>query len=66
MGIRTNLSIIRMSLIGAIYIFGLIVYFLTADLTQMLWFYPVGICWSAIYWPRRAKYRQFVERLEAP
>jgi len=60
----TTISIIKMAMIEAVYLYGLVVYFLSGDLTKMLYFYPVGIIWTLIYWPRRDKYEKFTKSLE--
>ena len=60
----TTISIIKMAMIEAVYLYGLVVYFLSGDLTRMLYFYPVGIIWTFIYWPRRDKYERFTKSLE--
>jgi len=57
------LSIIQMAMVEAIYVYGFIVFILTARLTYMLYFYPIGIAWSFVYWPRREKYTQLLEKL---
>jgi hypothetical protein len=53
-------SIIKMSLVNAIYIYGLVVYLVTQGFWRLLCFYAVGIVWSIIYWPRRERYERFV------
>ena len=60
----TTISIIKMAMVEAVYLYGLVVYFLSGDLTKMLYFYPVGIIWTIIYWPRREKYILFTKSLE--
>ena len=57
------LSIIKSSLIETIYIYGLIVYFLSGDIIKSLYFYPVGIAWSVVHWPTRGRFDNFVSRL---
>lgn len=58
-----TLGIIQMAFVTAIYIYGFIVFILTAKFTYMLYFYPIGIAWSFVYWPRRKKYTQLLEKL---
>jgi len=58
-----SVTIIKLAIVEAIYIYGLVVYVLTGDMTQMLWFYPVGVIWSAVYWPRRDRYEQFLNKV---
>ena len=57
------LSIIKFSLIEAIYIYGLIVYFISGDMSRALYFYPIGIAWSVVHWPTRDRFENFVSRL---
>lgn len=59
-----NLVIIRMAFVEATFIYGFVVYLLTGDLMRMLMFYPLGLIWLAIYWPRREKYERFIEAAE--
>ncbi len=58
-----SVSIIKLAIVEAIYIYGLVVYVLTGDMIQMLWFYPIGAIWSAVYWPRRDRYEQFLKKV---
>ncbi len=57
------LSLIKFSLIEAIYIYGLVVYLLSGDMLKALYFYPVGIGWSVVHWPTRNRLENFVNRL---
>ena len=57
------LSLIKFSLIEAIYIYGLVVYLLSGDILKALYFYPVGIAWSVVHWPTRDRFENFVNRL---
>lgn len=61
-----TLSIIQMALVEAIYIYGLIAFVITGKFTYMLYFYPIGIASSFVYWPKREKYERLVERLNKP
>ena len=60
------ISITSMAFAEAAYIHGLVVFMLTGELVTMLYFYPVGIAWSFVYWPKREKYDQLVEKLNRP
>jgi hypothetical protein len=60
------LMIIRCSIIEAIYLFGVITYFNTYNLTSMLYFYPIGIIATIVYFPRESTYETFKEKLQAP
>jgi hypothetical protein len=59
-------SIVQMSCVEAIYIYGLVVFQLTGKIAYMLCFYPIGIAWSFVYWPKREKYERLVEKLNQP
>jgi hypothetical protein len=61
-----TLSIIQMAMVEATYIYGLVVFLLTGKLTNMLYFYVIGIAWSFVFWPRREKYTQLLEKLNRP
>ena len=61
-----TVSIIKMAMVEAVYIYGLVVYLLTGSFLNLLYFYPIGIIWSFVHWPRRIKYDQLVERLKQP
>lgn len=61
-----TLGIIQMAFVTTIYVYGLIVFILTGKFTYMLYFYPIGIAWSFVYWPRREKYTQLLEKLNQP
>ena len=60
----TSLSIVRMALVEAVYIYGLVVFVITGDFVSMLWFYVVGIIWTSLYWPRRSQLERWLERIE--
>ena len=57
------LSIIKSSFIEGIYIYGLVVYFLSGDMIRALYFYPIGIVWSVVHWPTRQRFENFISRL---
>lgn len=60
-----TLSIINAAWIETVYIYSLIVYLVTGDMLRMLTFWPVGIIWSFVYWPRRSRWSKRLEDLEA-
>jgi hypothetical protein len=60
------LSIIGMAMVEASYVYGLVAFILTGKFTYMLCFYPIGIAWSFVYWPKREKYERLVEKLNQP
>lgn len=57
----TSLTLIRMSFVDAVYLYGFVIFILTADLTKMLWFYPIGAIWLYIHWPRQEQFEQFIQ-----
>ena len=57
------LSIVKSSFIEGIYIYGLVVYFLSGDMIRALYFYPISIVWSVVHWPTRQRFENFVSRL---
>jgi hypothetical protein len=59
-----SISVIRMALIEPIYIYGLVVFLLSGNIANMLYFYPIGIVWTVVYWPRKEKLDQFVKQFE--
>lgn len=61
-----TLSIIKMALVEAIYIYGLVAYLITYEMDKMLYFYPIGIIWSAVYWPTRDRFETFLSRGDMP
>lgn len=61
-----TVSIIKMAMVEAVYIYGFVVFMLSGELANMLYFYPIGIVWSLIHWPRREKYDQLKEKLNRP
>ncbi len=60
-----TLSIIKFAFVEMSYIFGLVVYFVSGDRTSMLYFYPIGIAWSFVYWPKKSTYENFIQRIES-
>ncbi len=62
----TVMYLTRFAIVEAVYIWALVLMFVTGDLTRTLLFFPIGAVWSAIYWPTRTKMIRTLERLEAP
>lgn len=61
-----TLSMIKLSFVAAIYVYGLVAFFLTNEMINMSWFYLIGIVWSIIYWPRRSHFERVMnDGLEA-
>ncbi len=59
-----TLSLVRFAMIGSIYVYSAVVYFLWHDLGRMLTFYPIGLAWVAVYWPRKKECAAFIEEME--
>lgn len=59
-------NVVKLALVSMAYAFGLLAAFLTGEFDNMLYFYPIGIVWSIIYWPRRKKYERLLEKLSVP
>ena len=62
----TTMFLTRFAIVEAVYIWGLVLLFVSGDLTRSLLFFPIGAFWSFIYWPRDEKIMRTLERLEAP
>jgi hypothetical protein len=63
-GLYLTRAIVRMAMIEAVYIYGLVVFLLSGQLTYMWYFYPVGVFWTVILWPRRSNYEHFIQERE--
>ncbi|MDF1545158.1 MAG: hypothetical protein P1R58_08665 [bacterium] len=61
-----TIALTKLAMVDAIYIFGLVVYFLSGDLSRMLMFYLPGLLWTAIYWPRESSFEELLKKLERP
>lgn len=61
-----TLVIIRSAMVVGGYVMGMVVFFLTFDVERLLLFYPAGIIWTLIYWPRVSEKKQFLEELSRP
>ncbi len=64
-GLYLILFIIKGSFIESSFIFGLVVYLVSGDITRMLYFYPIGIAWSLIHYPTKPRYEKFLEKVKA-
>ena len=59
-----NSLIVQLAFVEAVFVYGLIIYFVSADIVNMLYFYIIGIIWSVIFWPREEKARTFMKSFE--
>ena len=62
----TTVSMMKYAFVEATYLFGLVIFFVSGDINRVFYFYPIGIIWTFIYWPRRDKFEQFLQKLERP
>lgn len=61
-----SLMIIKLSLVAAIFVYGIVVFLLTNEIMNMLWFYLIGFVWALIYWPRKSHFERVMnDGLEA-
>ncbi len=63
-GFLTVMFLTKFAVVEAVYIWGLVILFVTGDLTRALLFFPIGAIWSVVYWPREDKMKRTLERLE--
>jgi hypothetical protein len=61
-----TLSVMKMAMVEAVYIFGFVVFVLTGRFLNMLFFYPIGVAWTLVLWPKQEKYDQLMEKLNRP
>ena len=59
-----TMHITKFAFVEAIFIYGLVIFILSGDWARFLIFYPVGIVWAAIYWPRQERWQSLAKRLE--
>jgi hypothetical protein len=59
-----SLLLIRISFVTAIYIYGLVAYLVIGEITNMLYFYAIGIVGSLIYWPTESRQQALLARME--
>ena len=59
-----TLEIMKLALIEAVFIYGLVMIFLSGKLIDLVYFYIIGIIWSIVLWPRRSAMETFIKNLE--
>lgn len=64
MGLLTVMFLTKFAVVEAVYIYGLIILFVSNDFERMLLFFPIGAIWSVVYWPREDRIKRTLERLE--
>ena len=62
----TIVNFMKFAFVEATFIYGFIVYIMSGDITRMLCFYPIGIAWSVIYWPRRSQWEKLINKMGSP
>lgn len=62
----TVMYLTRFAIVQAVYIWGIVILFVTGDFNRALIFFPIGAVWSVVYWPREKKIMRTLERMEAP
>ena len=60
-----SIVIVRLGLIGAIYIYGLVIFFITGIASRLPYFYAFGVFYTIVYWPAESRFRDLIEQLEA-
>lgn len=58
-----TINVLRAAFVENVFIFGVVVFFLSGDITRMLYFYPIGIVWTIIRWPRVESLESFVKKV---
>ena len=61
----TTLTVVKLAFVEAIFIYGLLMYLLTADRTYLVYFYPIGIVWAVVYWPTEGKFEEMIAKVKA-
>lgn len=64
-GLFFSLFVIKLAGAQAAFIIGFIVFLLGGEISRMVWFYPIGMIWMYILWPRENSFRKLLEQLEA-
>ena len=60
----TTLSIIKFAFVESIYIYGIVDFMLSGDKFHYLIFVVIGLCWSALVWPRGDKFESFLMKVK--
>lgn len=64
MQMLVTMMIVRIAVVEAVYIYGLVAYLVTGEMMNMLYFYAIAIAWSFVWWPTESRRRALLERLE--
>lgn len=60
----TSLTVNKCAFVEEAFLFGLVMFFLTADRTYMWYFYAIGAAWAAVYWPTEGKFEEFMKKVQ--
>ncbi len=58
------ICVIKLAFVEAIFIYGLLAFFFSGNMAPIFWFYLVGAVWAAIYWPRRSRFEDFLNKVK--
>ena len=58
-----NISLAKIALVEAIFIYALVIFFLTGDQNKFFILWPVGVIWGVVVKPTENSARNFLERI---
>lgn len=61
-----SMTIIKLALVESMYLFGMVVFFVTGVTNNLYYFAALGLLYSIIYWPTRDRFVALVRSLEEP
>jgi hypothetical protein len=60
------LNITKLSFVAGIFVYGLVIYFISRSFDRMAWLYLIGAVWSVIMWPRKRQFEEFLAKENEP
>ncbi|RME28212.1 MAG: hypothetical protein D6800_04145 [Candidatus Zixiibacteriota bacterium] len=60
------LTLSRLAFVDSVFLYGMVVFLLTREPPVFLYFYPIGIGWSFVHWPRMSRFESFLRKVEGP
>lgn len=57
-----RITLIKGSVIIAIYLYGLAIFFMNHTIGHLWYFYAIGIFWTYIHFPRKSQYIEFIDK----
>lgn len=60
----SSINLVRVSLVLSTYFFGFVLFLLSRDITFLFYFFPIGIFWSYLYYPRLSWYEKMYNKAE--